>query len=502
MRGSFGIGKKHDKNILEQLKQCALLQANPTNTDNVAELDSALERLVQEYSHTDVILNLINVLPEKKLEEYIDKAVLVSSKSRNIKTIGVYWYRMHNGGVEKVLATLVSIWSRMGYKVILYTSEQTNELDYAYSPDVKRVVLPETKYVRERLLALEKSIKDEAVDVFVNNDWTSPYLLQDILLVKSLAIPYILYTHGHFTALYWNCADFAMKSSHYFRLCDAVLSLAEINARFYDLCGCNSILIQNPIPQELSKVKEIADLSLRRILWVGRIADGKRFEDAIVILKKVRQQIPDVEMDVVGTTDKSKDMDCIVQATQKEGLDGAIHFHGYQTDTAPFYKKAGLMLMTSEKEGYPTVLLESKAYGVPTVMYELPYLSLVKDGKGILTSNIGNIEEMSEHIIKLMSDYEYRVHLGKDARSSFENLLEYDLEGTWRDIFESVSDKEKVVCNECKERTDAMMLQMLINQLTEGIEVRCDESMDYRIGRMLLMLPRKVFHMIKLFVIN
>lgn len=123
------------------------------------------------------------------------------------------------------------------------------------------------------------------------------------------------------------------------------------------------------------------------------------------------------------------------------------------------------MLMTSERDKYPTILLESKAYGLPCVMYSLPYLTMVKDKKGILTTNIGNITKMAEHVATILQDDEKRKDLSLESRESFEVLKTYDLQAIWKEIF-VLSQEWKLV--------KGNMIQTLCQSLNR------DTSYDYR----------------------
>ena len=88
-----------------------------------------------------------------------------------------------------------------------------------------------------------------------------------------------------------------------------------------------------------------------------------------------------------------------------------------------FYHNCACELFTSKMEGYPMVVLETKAYGIPIVMYDLPYLALTRDKKGVLSSEISDLGTMADNIVKLLNDNNCRISQGSEARKSFEDLL-------------------------------------------------------------------------------
>ena len=49
--------------------------------------------------------------------------------------------------------------------------------------------------------------------------------------------------------------------------------------------------------------------------------------------------------------------------------------------------------MTSQYEGFSLALLESRSFGVPCVSYEMPYLEMHRDGRGLIRVPQGDLED-------------------------------------------------------------------------------------------------------------
>lgn len=79
---------------------------------------------------------------------------------KKIKTIGMYYHRIYNGGVERVIGCLSKIFDERGYKLVIITDEPENELDYELPKDAKRVVLNSTWHVydKDALAGVQKSL--------------------------------------------------------------------------------------------------------------------------------------------------------------------------------------------------------------------------------------------------------------------------------------------------------------------------------------------------------
>lgn len=86
-------------------------------------------------------------------------------------------------------------------------------------------------------------------------------------------------------------------------------------------------------------------------------------------------------------------------------------------------------------------LIEALSYGIPTVMYELPYLELVKGNGGIRAVKQGDTEAAAAEICRLLSDSACRMETGKCARAYLESFYSgVDICQEWEDLFASVSE--------------------------------------------------------------
>ena len=157
-----------------------------------------------------------------------------------------------------------------------------------------------------------------------------------------------------------------------------------------------------------------------------------------------------------------------------------------------FYKGCSLMLMTSEKEGFCFTLLESKAYGLPCVMYSLPYLPLTRNTQGILEAPIGDIESMARHIIDLFENREKYEKLSMQARDDYERYCSIDIKNIWRNIFDDKLERNMNVDFKyyCK------VIENILDEEEKSFNVYVAKSKDIVIGKIILYLPRKLLNLI------
>ena len=81
-------------------------------------------------------------------------------------------------------------------------------------------------------------------------------------------------------------------------------------------------------------------------------------------------------------------------------------------------------------------ILESKLYGIPLVTYELPYLELLQDKKGVITVKQGDISGAAYAILKLVNDPALHHRLSVEARNPIVNF--YETHKSWKKWIEVI----------------------------------------------------------------
>lgn len=461
----------------------------------------ALENLYSTYGYSNVLSELSKILPYEKALSFFHYSNEFATKGKKIRTIATQYHKCHSGGIERVQAQLMCLWTNMGYKVVLLSEEPSHPLDYPYPHSVKRIIIPKITQLTERLHTLETICQEEQIDLYVNHNWGEKLALWECVLLRLLNIPSLQYVHGHFA---WSIAQNrdALCQPEFFSLYNLVLSLSETNARFYQLCGCKSYFVHNPIPDDLVQNKEIASLTSKHILMIGRIAPEKNPLNSLSTFKLVYEQIPDAILDIVGSGDE-KIIISMKKYIQDNGLTKNVVFHGAQNNSEvnKHYINSSCVIFTSKMEGYPMVLLEAKSFGIPIVMYNMPYLTLTNDGKGVLTSNYQDDETMSANIIRLLQNDQYRKEIGKESRNSFLHFLTYDLQGNWENIISICAN------NKLSVSSDAYYDPNMLNNAEKNIEpILLEQFKKYyefqdkkalRLGKKILFIPRKLKKLIK-----
>lgn len=100
------------------------------------------------------------------------------------------------------------------------------------------------------------------------------------------------------------------------------------------------------------------------LLSIGRLSREKGQVVLVKAFSLIYQKNPKVLLILVGTGPEDHALKRIAKAL---GVGDLVRFAGQQSDVSPFYSIADLMVLPSQSEGSPNVLLEAMAAGLPIV---------------------------------------------------------------------------------------------------------------------------------------
>jgi glycosyltransferase involved in cell wall biosynthesis len=102
-----------------------------------------------------------------------------------------------------------------------------------------------------------------------------------------------------------------------------------------------------------------------RVIGVGRLTPEKRFDLFLEIIASLRREgVADLEAVIAGD---GVSRDALERQAAELGLADRVRFLGNVADMPPLYQSADVLLLTSEIDGTPNVILEAMACGLPVV---------------------------------------------------------------------------------------------------------------------------------------
>lgn len=394
-----------------------------------------IDEMAGEFGNEKVIGTLFNLYAgdEGRAYSVFDSEIGKHCKRRTtVKTIAVYYPEMRNGGVQRVLSYLIPLFLEMGYDVVFLTEKITEE-DYPLPPSISKVLLP--SQLENRILWIEmfsETLVHYNVDVIYQPDFGTLFV---VMATQAMAkLHGILNICAFHSSLF--CFTKRKKYVSCYRQMDTVAALDRTDTIFLRMYGVNAIYVPNPIClSDQEREPWTFNEENKGILWVGRFSPEKNIDDIIPIMKNVVRELPEAHLSVLGDA-PTGELIRLQREINVNGLSKNISFLGFHANVQEYYKKAGVVIVTSSFEGFSYVIAESKWYGVPLVTYDMPYLELLRDGKGYAAVEHHDYKKMSENVVRLLKDTDLRRKTSKESYDSIEPFLRYDYKGIWRGIIE------------------------------------------------------------------
>jgi glycosyltransferase involved in cell wall biosynthesis len=147
---------------------------------------------------------------------------------------------------------------------------------------------------------------------------------------------------------------------------------------------------------------------------VGRLAEVKRQDVLIRAFARLRQAIPESHLVLVGDGPLISELGSLASQL---GLDGCVHFAGYQSEPGRFLRAMDVFALTSRSEGMPLTVLEAWAMGLPVITSRVGGLpELIREGETGLMFDFGDEEALAAGLRLLLEDEPLAMKLGEAGR--------------------------------------------------------------------------------------
>lgn len=296
-----------------------------------------------------------------------------------MKKIIILIDQLHShGGIEKLVAEKANYWSGVfGYEVKIISTEQgNNPFVYELSEQVKFQDLGIDYYrgisffhpknlgkLFKNFLQIKKIIKTENPDFIlvashIPMTYLLPYLKTNAKIIKEF----------HFSK-FNQPQNFKEKLFNSIEgKYDYLVVLSQEEAGFYE--SNNTVVIPNPVQLPDFRIHKISERE-NVAAAVLRFAPVKQLEKMVTIWERFSKSQSDWKLYLYGAKEGDY-FEKIQKLVADKNLENSILFKGKTNDVASELNNAKLLLMTSEQECFPMVILEAHACGVPVVAFDAP----------------------------------------------------------------------------------------------------------------------------------
>lgn len=297
---------------------------------------------------------------------------------KNKAIVSLFLPDFRGGGAERVNLLLAQEFARLGHSVDLVLLQQRGDLLHQVPPSIRLVELSATR-VRNGFWPLVRYLRGREPDVILASMWPLTTLAVIAAKVARFQGKVIASEHSalSLSPLATGLSGLALR-----------IGMRWVNGHADSVVGVSSgvvedlyrlglpegkgVTIHNPV--ELSGSQLLPDgwseyswfqVDRRlRLLAVGSLKPAKDYPTLLRAMRRVRDSVERVELLILGTGPLEPDLRAQRDAL---GLSDVVHFGGFVSDPGPFYRAAGVFVLSSAWEGFGNVIVESLAAGTPVV---------------------------------------------------------------------------------------------------------------------------------------
>ncbi|MCK5000974.1 MAG: glycosyltransferase [Anaerohalosphaera sp.] len=222
---------------------------------------------------------------------------------------------------------------------------------------------------------LARVLREQKVDILhCNRHQATQYSIFASLITKVSVI--LSHVHGQNRAkrltrkLFYKV--FGRRISKYLAVSNAVA--ADIAQNFSPCDDSHIVVLNNSIDHNFfaniaanrNKLRQVLNIPNDAFVFitVGRLVPTKGYSYLIDAFATVKKKLPGAHLLIVGEGRERQDIE---ERIGKAGLTSDVTLAGYRKDVAQLLKASDVFVLSSLKEGWPLVILEAMAAGIPVV---------------------------------------------------------------------------------------------------------------------------------------
>lgn len=179
-----------------------------------------------------------------------------------------------------------------------------------------------------------------------------------------------------------------------------------------------------------------SDAQNKRVIAVGRLDYQKGFDRLIRAWRIVQQNeaFHEWNLDIFG---QGEWKEMLQQMIDEAGLQDSMRINQPTKQIGNEYVRSSILVMSSHYEGFPMVMIEAMACGLPVVSfdYKCGPKDIIRHGENGLLVHDGDIEGLAAAMMKLMDDEAYRKRLSDDAKKIISTYSEETVMNRWIALF-------------------------------------------------------------------
>lgn len=189
-------------------------------------------------------------------------------------------------------------------------------------------------------------------------------------------------------------------------------------------------------PQTLN-ITCCSSLKTKKVIAVGRYSYEKGYDLLLKIWSIVENKCLDWELEIYGMGDPSPYVKLMTELSIDKNR---CHLNASLADVCKVYNNSSVLVQPSRTEGFGLVIVEAMAHSLPVVSFDCENgpRTIITDGEDGFLVPAFDINAFADRLIRLMSDENLRVIMGRNARGKSQR---YDMEKIamkWKSLFDEL----------------------------------------------------------------
>lgn len=370
-----------------------------------------------------------------------DFATVPTSLRQPVKNVLLTTAHLDTGGLQSVLVDQASALVSAGYAVTIAVMRSST--DGVPVPEGVEVV-----YLGDGLLSrLDHWVsicKSRSVDVIIdhhllyNERW--PWF---VLAALAVDVPTIGWLHNFALRPIFDRSQRASFLTAYLPLLQTTVTLSPTDVAFWKLQGLERVVyLPNPASaltrwgMHEGRERELPS-GRWELAWWGRL-DGptKQVRHLVDLASALEKAGVDFRLRIIGPESKNLRARDLRRQISRHDLHDFVELVPSLApdELAGVLEDTDLMVSTSAIEGYQLTILEAQAFGIPVVMYDLPWLSTVRGNDGLVAIADTEPMAMASAISELSRDPARYARLSRRGREFVRASLSVDVSVLLREL--------------------------------------------------------------------